>query len=253
MSMADSDSTEVSTDMTTNDSMGIPEDVIKGNPDITRPNRRRLLSVRKVYEANYIEKLLEVLWEAFWEKTPGDTSDDFGIFWHDLKPATHKKKRTLARLEPSKYPPLSGTVTTRRMLSPSQYDAFASEIKRLTGFTSKSTIARRAYDVANEMIETEGKTPVNVRTGRLASAFFPGAVHIGRLYSGPDRICEWVGTPPNRQLRFAITVPYADDVDAQRQLIPEDTSGIEFVAHDHAIRIAAERYRTIMLQSGLKP
>lgn len=244
------------------DLRGIPLDVFKGIPERekdenghpVRKNYRRLRSVRNVYEANYIEKLLEILWEAFWDKTPSKTSDQFGIEWDDITNWTHREKLKLAEESPESYPPLSGTVRTRRMFSPSQYNTFAGEIKRLTGFVSKSTVARTAYAKANQEIDVGGpRTPVNVRTGRLVAAFFPGAVSVGRLYSGPDRICEWVGVPPRRELKFEITVDYADEVDEVRTLLPDDPSEIKAIAHDHAIEIAAERYRTIMLQSGLTP
>ncbi len=52
------------------------------------------------------------------------------------------------------------------------------------------------------------RTPINIRSGRLFAAFFPGEVANNRIYGGPDQTFKLEGL----NLEFNINrVPYADD------------------------------------------
>ena len=51
------------------------------------------------------------------------------------------------------------------------------------------------------------RTPINIRSGRLFSAFFPAEIANGRIYSGPDQMIASLGLA----FRLKIKVPYADN------------------------------------------
>ena len=230
------------------DRKGIPADVLKGKS-------RKYRSVYTTYKSVLIKEIMARVNKAFWDKAKGGT-DDLGNKWKPLSPATHAYK-PMSPIELNTYE-IDDTLT-RGLLTPDQnklwQTIFARTYNRLVkkGIGTKEA-KKQAGERAWAVIKARGArtkiglgriTDINIRYGRLVASTAPGQVVNNRYYP-----------PKNQQVKFRprggttikLTLPYADEVDKVRPVIPADISAWIIEANEVAIsaaRIVYERIQAV--------
>lgn len=227
--------------------MGIPAPVLRG--DI-----RKYRSVHTIYVAVLAREIMARVNISFWARAKGGT-DDLGNKWKPLAPSTHAYK-PLSPMEKGDYK-LNGK-RERGLLTPAQNRKwsriFAIQLRRLSrkmGETeAKKEAAKRAWTILiQEGAETKiglGRiTDINIRTGALVAATAPGKVANNRYYPPKNQL---ITVKPRGGIKINFSLPYIEEVDAVRPVIPERIDQWVMEAHDIAIVEAKRIYDLINLQ-----
>ena len=195
-------------------------------------------SVHTVFVNNVLQRFLQLVYQSYLDRShldgppnlsegPGyvpeyGRTDDQGNSWEQLKPVTYDIKQDIA--DRGKY---ASYVASRR-----------------------SRAARHTHSLIKDIQPIEGDG-INIRTGRLLAAMFPGPIINGRLVKTKDQNIEISGT----SIHFDTdAIPYSEDVEAsKRPIIPED-SFISWMqeAIDHAIPLAELEYQRLLEKARLK-
>lgn len=224
--------------------MGIPAKVLRGES-------RKYRAVYTIYNAILLQEVMKRVNISFWTRAKGGT-DDLGNKWKPLAPSTHAYK-PLSPMEKKTYS-LDGK-RTRGLLTPA-----LDKVWRLTFFIqlkqlsrkmgeneAKEEAAKRAWEKV-KLLGAETKiglgriTDINIRTGALVAATYPGSVANNRYYPPKNQIVE---VRPRGSVKIRFALPYAKEVDKVRPIIPEDISPWIQEAHDVAIVEAKRVYDRI--------
>lgn len=239
--------------------LGIPVRVLMGKVP-------KFKTVHQIYKQLLYTELMRRLHKSYFDRAWSGV-DDYGESWDDLKEQTHRIKRELniewsgmgknykegsedsqvwENTEIRNQPHLSQVFKNKRYLSPSQREEYDKSYKlSLSIGRSKSSARRDGLKSVTPEWREDTKTPINIRYGRLVSAFTPGVISNNRIYGGPDQIFQLVG------LNFVFSVeriPYVDNVESLgRELITErHLTSIIPEAQEIAIRAARTEYDRIL-------
>lgn len=226
--------------------MGIPAKVLRGES-------RKYRSVYTIYTAILAREVMLRINISFWARAKGGT-DDLGNQWKPLAPATHAYK-PLSPMEKKTYS-ISGK-RVRGLLTPAQDKiwrlTFAIQLKRLSRKMGENEAKEEAAKRAWEKVKSLGAdtkiglgriTDINVRTGALVAATYPGTVSNNRYYPPKN---QKIDIRPRGAIKIVFTLPYVREVDRVRPIIPEDISKWIEEAHDVAILEARRVYDRINL------
>jgi hypothetical protein len=226
--------------------MGIPAPVLKGEV-------RKYKSVSTIYNAVLAREIMVRVNISFWARAKGGT-DDLGNKWKPLAPSTHAYK-PLSPMEKNTYS--IGGKRVRGLLTPAQdkiwRTTFAIQYKRLLrkmgDEEAKEEAAKRAWEKVKSLgAETKiglgRETDINIRTGALVAATYPGKVANNRYYPPKNQL---ISVKPRGGFRIRFLLPYVDAVDAVRPIIPEDITPWVVEAHDVAIIQAKIVYDRLIL------
>lgn len=231
--------------------MGIPASVLRG--DI-----RKYRSVHTIYVAVLAREIMTRVNISFWARAKGGT-DDLGNKWKPLAPNTHAYK-PLSPMEKGDYK-LNGK-RERGLLTPAQNrrwsSIFSKELRILSRKMGESEAKKEAAKRAWTILISEGAitkiglnriTDINIRTGALVAATAPGKVANNRYYPPKNQI---VVVKPRGGLKVTFTLPYIDEVDAVRPVIPDNIDRWIVEAHDAAIVEAKRVYDRLILEEARK-
>lgn len=224
--------------------MGIPAKILRGES-------RKYRAVFTVYNAILLQEVMRRVNIAFWIKAKGGV-DDLGNKWKPLAPSTHAYK-PLSPMEKRTYS-IDGK-RTRGLLTPA-----LDKVWRLTFFIqlkqlsrkmgeneAKEEAAKRAWEKV-KLLGAETKiglgriTDINIRTGALVAATYPGKVANNRYYPPKNQVVE---VRPRGSIKIRFSLPYAKEVDTVRPIVPNDISPWIQEAHDVAIVEAKRIYDRI--------
>lgn len=227
--------------------MGIPAPILRG--DI-----RKYRSVHTIYIAVMTREVMARVNISFWARAKGG-ADDLGNIWKPLAPSTHAYK-PLSPMEKNDYK--LGGKRERGLLTPAQNRKwsriFARQLRILSrkmGETeAKKEAAKRAWTVliqegATTKIGLGRITDINIRTGALVAATAPGKVANNRYYPPKNQL---VAVRPRGGIKIDFALPYIDEVDKVRPVIPSNIDQWIVEAHDIAILEAKRVYDQINLQ-----
>lgn len=231
--------------------MGIPAKVLRGES-------RKYRSVYTIYNAIFIQELMKRVNISFWARAKGGT-DDLGNQWKPLAPSTHAYK-PLSPMERKTYS-LNGK-RTRGLLTPAQDRVwrltFFIQLKQLSKKMgeneAKEEAAKRAWEKV-KLLGAETKiglgriTDINIRTGALVAATYPGTVSNNRYYPPKNQV---VDVRPRGGVKIRFTLPYVKEVDKVRPIVPDDISPWIQEAHDIAIVEAKRVYDRINFEDMRK-
>ena len=246
--------------------MRIPKRVLVGDDP-------KYKSVGAVYRNRFLQRFLQILNASFWLRANGN-ADDTGEKWEPLKPITEKIKtgqipnpfdreyaeeneaRGFGEVGVETGPHVTGVFTKNQYLTPwqqkryqKQFDKYRKTKDRYRAKVAALKTVDMDPDVESRLDRMWGdkempRTPILVRTGRLVAATHPGTFSGNRLYAGPDQQIEWNGS----EMTFEITVPYADEQDAERPIIPPNVSHWYQICHQYAIQHARNEYQRLQRQ-----
>lgn len=122
-------------------------------------------------------------------------------------------------ITPGQLPPGIGlAIESSQEQYKADFESILNSDKSNSSTATKRARARRKA-LANQGERSFAKV-INVRTGRLVSATYPGEVSSNRYYPTKDQIVSFKGPKILISLR---KVEYARDVDNQREIIPPNT------------------------------
>lgn len=230
---------------------GIPLKVLEGKV-------KGFTSVHHIYKKIFYTRFMEILHKSYYDRAFWGT-DEFGQRWTVLHRRTDEIKNELQDSGDVDQPQLSGNFPHKRYLSPDQFKQFKDNYRaNIEAGKAPRTAHRHSLkdiDTVNlgSRVSFDGtvnipRTPINIRTGRLAAAFSPGEVANNRIYGGPDQNFRLDGL----NFHFDVNnVPYADEVQQpikrgsgviQRLLITDKHSQGLQRAHNEAIVAARKEY-----------
>jgi hypothetical protein len=238
--------------------LGVPTDILRGEVKGFR-------TVHFIYKKVLYETLMAVLQKSFYDRAYWDT-DDFGQKW----PALHRMTDEIKLEEIAsggKNPQITGEFTNKRQLSPSQLKEYKEKFRQVLEVGKKGGSIRQAgrkslqgitlVDLGTRVSFSGDKqiprTPINIRTSRLAAALSPGEVAGNRIYGGPDQDFRLDGL----NVHFSMDkIPYASEVEEiksgskviKRPIITDAHIGAVFAAHKPAINAAKTEYNRILMQ-----
>lgn len=214
--------------------MGIPAPVLRGEV-------RKYKSVSTIYNAVLAREIMVRVNISFWARAKGGT-DDLGNKWKPLAPSTHAYK-PLSPMEKNTYS--IGGKRVRGLLTPAQDKVwritFAIQYKRLLrkmgDSEAKEEAAKRAWEKVKSLgattkIGLDRQTDINIRTGALVAATYPGKVANNRYYPPKN---QRIYVKPRGGFKIEFLLSYVDAVDAVRPIIPSDITPWIVEAHDIAI------------------
>jgi hypothetical protein len=199
------------------DHHGVPHSVLTGTD-------KRFAPVYALFRARMTQEWFRHLNHSYWLRATG--TDDAGIHWRKLSKWTVKEKRELEEngqhinyISPGQLPPNIGIgIETAQNQYELDYQRIISSDKSNSSTATKRARAKR------EALALQGERSfakiINVRTGRLVSATYPGEVVNNRYYPTKDQTVTFKGPKILISLR---KVEYARDVDNQREIIPRNT------------------------------
>lgn len=135
--------------------------------------------------------------------------------------------------------PFNRTKKAKEFFSTNQLEIYRQRMEASKNALNPKSIRQRARDALKNMPKIDGgdrgtnwnyknqrvqRTPINIRSGRLFAAFFPGEVANTRIYGGPDQTFELRGLSVHFNVK---RVPYSKDCEKEtpkgvvRILIPE--------------------------------
>jgi hypothetical protein len=210
---------------------------------------------------------MEVLQKSFYDRAFWDV-DDFGQRWIVLHRRTDEIKNSgydTYKEEPiPNQPQLSGKFENKRKLSPAQLKEYKAKFREVLESGKSGSSIRQAgrkalkditlvdlgYRVSFDGDKIIPRTPINIRTGRLAAALSPAEVAGNRIYGGPDQDFRLDGLT----VHFSLAkIPYAEEVEnisktVQRPIITEAHIGAVFASHKPAINAAKTEYNRVLTQ-----
>jgi len=221
---------------------GVPESVLTGKSYKYR-------SVHTLYKAVLLKEIMRRVNISFWARAKRG-SDDLGNKWKPLAPSTHAYK-PLSPIEKKTYK--IGNKLTRGLLTPAQdriwRTIYARTLQRLEK-KGESNAEKKAAERAWAVVKNRGArtklglgriTDTNIRTGALVASTKDGAVANNRYYAPKN---QRVTLGP-RSINIKLVLPYAEDVDKVRPIIPDDISKWILEAHEIAIVEAKQLYDRI--------
>jgi hypothetical protein len=227
---------------------GIPRKVLNGQD-------KKFISVHNTYKAYFLKRFFELLNRSFWARAKGGT-DDLGNKWKPLHPKTHAYK-PLSPMEKKTYS--IGGRRFRGLLTPEQNKKwqaiYASKLKQFQkkGVSDpEKKAASAAWNLIKGLAGARTKlslnrlTDINIRTGRLVKATYPGQISNNRYYAGKDQQVIVSGT----NVKVKITVPYANEVDRVRPIIPTNCKAWVEDAHKYALEFAKRQYDVLRQNSN---
>jgi hypothetical protein len=229
---------------------GIPERILTGKSYKYR-------SVHTLYKATLTKELMRRVNISFWARAKRG-SDDLGNKWKPLAPATHAYK-PLSPMEKNTYE-IKGKLV-RGLLTPAQDKVwrivYARTLKRLEK-KGESNPEKKAAERAWAVVKARGArtkiglgriTDTNIRTGALVASTKDGSVANNRYY--PPKNQRVVISP--RSIKISLSLPYAEEVDKVRPIIPDDISQWIVEAHEIAIIEAKNLYDRIQNATPDRP
>jgi hypothetical protein len=225
---------------------GIPKKVLEGRDP-------RYITVHRLYKALIIREYYRLLHNSFWIRGEGGTDAVAGK-WKKLKKRTVQIKEGLADLlstyklakdwykyvedasgRPSNERAATKGKLSKTLLSPEIAEIFEEEFSKVKSTAGRVTAAKRAFERIQKLQpEREFVSIINYRTGRLFASAYPGAVQNHRYYpSSKDQLVKYT---KSRQVVISFdAIPYADDVDTHRKLMPDDPTMWIVMAHERII------------------
>lgn len=214
--------------------MGIPAPVLKGEV-------RKYKSVSTIYNAVLAREIMVRVNISFWARAKGGT-DDLGNKWKPLAPSTHAYK-PLSPMEKNTYS--IGGKRVRGLLTPAQdkvwritfFIQFKQLSRKMGDSEAKEEAAKRAWEKVKSLgattkIGLDRETDINIRTGALVAATYPGKVANNRYYPPKN---QRIYVKPRGGFKIEFLLSYVDAVDAVRPIIPSDIAPWIVEAHDIAI------------------
>lgn len=229
---------------------GIPAKVLNGKVP-------KYITVHNTYKAYLLKEIMRLLHESFWARAKGGT-DDLGNKWKPLAPSTEQSK-PLTPIEKRTFK--VGNNLKRGLLTPTQnriwsrvYARALARLERKGETEPEKKAASIAWNVVKGMGARTIKglprdTQINIRTGRLLAATYPGSVANNRYYPPKDQGVEV--RPRSVRITFK-RIPYAKEVDKVRPIVPDDISKWREEAHEVAILKALPIYERIKNEHGSK-
>lgn len=226
------------------DRHGIPLAVLNGKVP-------KYISVYKAYRARLMQQFMLRLNRSFWARAKRGV-DDLGNTWKPLAPSTHAYK-PLSPIEKGTYA-IDGK-RNRGLLTPAEdrlwKAIFARTLARLEKNGSsnpKKEAAEKAWAIlkargARTLIGLGRITDTNIRTGALVASTRPGSVANHRYY-----VIKGQEIRPG-SLTVKLTLPYVNEVDKVRPIIPDNAGKWVREAHDIAIVEAKAVYERIQSAS----
>lgn len=226
------------------DRHGIPIQILQGKVP-------KYISVYKAYRARLMEQFMLRLNRSFWARAKRG-ADELGNTWKPLAPSTHAYK-PLSPIEKGTYA-IDGK-RNRGLLTPAEdriwRGIFARTLARLEA-RGESNPKKKAAEKAWAIIKARGArtliglgriTDTNIRTGQLVASTRAGSVHNHRYYVVKNQEIR-----PG-SLTVKLTLPYVEEVDKVRPIIPDNASRWVKEAHDIAIIEAKAVYERIQSAS----
>lgn len=226
--------------------MGIPAPVLRGEV-------RKYKSVSTIYNAILAREIMVRVNISFWARAKGGT-DDLGNKWKPLAPSTHAYK-PLSPMEKNTYS-IDGK-RVRGLLTPAQdkiwrvtfFVQFKQLSRKMDEAEAKQEAAKRAWEKVKSLgaqtkIGLDRVTDINIRTGALVAATYPGKVANNRYYPPKN---QRIYVKPRGGFKIEFLLPYVDAVDAVRPIIPGNITVWIIEAHDIAIVEAKLMYDRLQL------
>lgn len=245
------------------DTRSIPPEVLEGRVPYYR-------SVYAQYKARFLQELFRLLNDSFWARAKGEM--DSGIQWKKLAGRTVKEKRELRdnhgydewKLRYDGYNDADGStnlnatgIKTIELLSPRnqmkyrreyriayaelEEDISANRINKATARKKAAAKAWLAIETTNPYRDDIAKL-INIRTGKLVGATVPGTVSNGKYYPARGQQFEITDDTVKISLNH---IPYAGEVDVQRELIPDNIGPWIERAHTIIIQEIEDLYATL--------
>jgi hypothetical protein len=222
-----------------------------------------------------------LLHKSFWDRAEGN-ADDYGNVWKPLNEVTIAIKRKMLGEEVGSLQQYAipyynrkikgkgqgpvieyevvrqryaqGRLEHRKYLPASQYEKYKKDISSsVSGGVNRTTAARRALASQQGDHYNDPAELINVRTGELAASLSPETVSRGRVYTNAGKTITWdesTGGMMTCVVDVAV-VPYAEEVDKDRPIIPKNVERLEMDALRHAILKAQIIYDEIELIRGM--
>jgi hypothetical protein len=233
------------------DPNGIPVPVLTGKV-------LKFKEVHVIYKKVLYETFMAKLHKSFYDRAFYGT-DDYGQKWKALHRRTDEIK--LEEIEAGKpNPQMTGKFTSKYQFSPSQLKEYKEAYRKILDENKnvklnrlkshKQSLNDITLNDLGDRVSFEGerkipKTPINIRTSRIASAFSPGEVTNNRIYGSKDQNFKLNGL----NVEFDIDrIPYAAEVEneTKRLFITEKHLEALFEAHDLAIVKAKSLYTKLL-------
>lgn len=209
--------------------------------------------VHDLYIAVFIHTFMSQLYTSFMIRSRGG-SDDLGNSWKRLSPRTHAYKplTTIDRqnhsLEDDTFRGLLNSTQDRvwRAIFARNYNALLDS--GMDKEQAAHVAASKAWGVlkskyeARTLISLNRNTPINIRTGRLVNTIRPGQIQANNYVPPPGQRVTYI---PGKKLSVKFDVPYIDEVDKVRPIIPENIQPWIETAHTKAINTVKPIYERI--------
>lgn len=196
----------------------VPHEVLTGHD-------KRYAPVYALFRARLTQEWLRRLNASYWQRAQGGVDKVAGN-WRKLSRYTIREKRNLEKegqhlnyVSPGQLPAAVGLgIESAQEQYSKRFNELLNNDTSKSSMTTKRARARKA--ALEEMGDRSFAKLINIRTGRLVTATYPGEVVNNRYYPTKDQTIRFNRTNIQISLR---KVEYAGEVDAQREIIPPNT------------------------------